>query len=63
MFVRPCIEKQPLHSAHDLPPGVQSLLPALQVLKTICSSVQPSTPEDGHSGARNMLSHWFINKS
>ena len=29
----------------------------------ICSSVQPCTPEDGHSGARNMLSYWFINKS
>jgi len=25
------------------------------------SSVQPCTPEDGHSGARNMLSYWFIN--
>ena len=33
------------------------------VLKTICSSVQPCTPEDGHNGARNMLSYWFINKS
>ena len=30
---------------------------ALKVLKTICSSVQPYTPEDGHSGARNMLSY------
>ena len=34
-----------------------------QVLKTIYSSLQPYTPEDGHNGARNMLSHWFINKS
>ena len=33
------------------------------VLKTICSSLQPCTPEDGHNGARNMLSYWFINKS
>jgi len=23
----------------------------------------PCTPEDGHNGARNMLKHWFINKS
>ena len=34
---------------------------------TLCtalySSVQPCTPVDGHSGARNMLSHLFINKS
>jgi len=29
----------------------------------ICSSLQPHTPEDGHNGARNMLSHCFINKS
>jgi len=28
-----------------------------------CSSVQPCTAEDGHNGARNMLSYWFINKS
>jgi len=26
------------------------------MLKTICSSVWPCTPEDGHNGARNMLS-------
>ena len=49
------VEKQPLHSAHDLPPDVPRLLPALQVLKTIHSCVQPCTREDGHSGARNML--------
>jgi len=34
-----------------------------EVLKTICSSVQTCTPEDGHNGARNVLSYWFINKS
>jgi len=26
-----------------------------QVLETICSSIQSGNPEDGHSGARNML--------
>ena len=57
------VQEQPLHSAHDLPPGVPRLLPALYVLKTLCSCVQPCTPEDGHNGARNMLSYWFINKS
>jgi len=31
--------------------------------KTICGSVQPCTPEDGQNGARNILSHRFINKS
>ena len=48
----------------------QGLLPyfprhqsAHEVLKTVRSSVQPCTPEDGHNGARNMLSYWFINKS
>ena len=34
-----------------------------KVLKNICSSLQPCTPEDGHNGARNILSYWFINKS
>ena len=33
------------------------------MLKTVCSSVQPCTPEDGHNGARNILSYWFINKN
>ena len=33
------------------------------VLKTIRSSVQPCTPEDGHNGARNILSYCFINKT
>jgi len=33
------------------------------MLKTICSSVQPCTPEDGHNGDRNMVSYWFMNKS
>ena len=55
------VEKQPLHSTHDLPPGVPRLQPALQVLKTICSSVQHCTAEDGHNGPRNMLSYRFIN--
>jgi len=45
------VEKQPLHSAHEMPPGVPRLLPALYLLKTICSSVQSCTPEDGHNGA------------
>ena len=27
-----------------------------QVLETTCSNLQSGTPEDGHSGARNMLS-------
>ena len=36
---------------------------ALKVLKTICSSVQPCTLEDGQNGARIMLSYWFINIS
>jgi len=53
----------PLHIANDLPPGVPRLQPAHKALKTICSSVHPCIPEDGHNGARNMLSYWFINKS
>ena len=27
-----------------------------QVLETICSDIQSGSPEDGHSGAQNMLS-------
>ena len=42
------------------PSGAQS---RTLLLKTKCSSVRPYTPEDGHNGARNMLSYWFINKS
>jgi len=30
--------------------------PAYQVLKTICSNIWSSAPEDGHNDARNMLS-------
>jgi len=33
------------------------------VMKTICSGLQPCTPEDGHNGARNMFIYWFINNS
>jgi len=54
---------EPLSCAHDRPLAVPRLPPALYLLKNICSSVQPCTPEDGHNGARNMLSHWFIHKS
>jgi len=45
--------------------GHTTCLPATQdkVLKNICSSVESSAPEDENNGARNMLSHWFINKS
>jgi len=34
-----------------------------ETASTQCSSVHPCTPEDGHNGARNMLNHWFFNKS
>ena len=48
--------RQSLHTAHDLPPSFPRLQPAHYVLKTIRSYIWPRTPEDGHNGARNMLS-------
>ena len=38
-------------------PASQDSSQHLKVLKTICSSVQPCTPEDWHNGVRNMLSY------
>jgi len=39
------------------------LQPAHPMLKTICSNVRSSAPEDGHNDAQNMLSLWIINKT
>ena len=53
----------PIFRSASLHPGFPGLQPARQMLKTICSYIQACALEDGHSGARNMLNHWFINKS
>ena len=45
-----------LHSAHGLLPGSPRFQPAYAVLKTICSNILSTSPEDGHNDARNMLS-------
>ena len=46
----------PAHCAQDLPSCYPRHQPAYQVLKTICSNIRSSAPEDGHNDARNMLS-------
>ena len=43
-----------VHTVHY--PAPQGSSQQHQVLETICSNVRSGTPEDGHSGARNMLS-------
>jgi len=40
---RPC--------AHGLLPGFPKLQPAHPVLKTTCSNIRSSAPENGHNGA------------
>ena len=37
-------------------PAPQDASQQHQVLETICGNIRSSTPEDGHNGARNMLS-------
>jgi len=42
--------------AHGLLPGFPRHQSGHKVLKTICSYVRSSAPEDGHNDARNILS-------
>ena len=45
------LRQRPPHNAHDVSPGFPRHQPAHQVLKTICSNVRSSAPEDGHNDA------------
>ena len=45
-----------VHSAHGLLPCFPRHQAAHQVLKTVCSNIQSSVPEDGLNDSRNMLS-------